>query len=67
VGRDPDRDALRDGRRDVLALLVELRERVLRRLPEHLEVDDRPQAELGARVRAGAGEGEIADRRHPRA
>ena len=48
VRRDADADALGERGRDVGALLLELAQRVGAVPAEHLEIDDRPQPELGA-------------------
>ena len=65
VRRDADAHALGERGARVLELLLELPHRLVRIRAEDLQVDDRAQPELGARVRARAREGGVADGRDP--
>ena len=63
--RDAGAHALGERGTRVLELLLELPHRLVRIRAEDLQVDDRAQSELGARVRACAREGGVADGRDP--
>ena len=63
--RDAGAHALGESGTRVLELLLELPHRLVRIRAEDLQVDDRAQSELGARVRACAREGGVADGRDP--
>ena len=62
VRRDPEPDAVRQRAGDAVAVRREARLHLLGPGPEDLEVDDRPQPELGAARRGGARVAAVADR-----
>ena len=66
VRRDTEPDAVGERAGDAVAVRREARRHLLGARAEHLEVDDRAQAELGARGRGGAGVARVADGRDPR-